>query len=105
MTRTTRSRNLDLIRWLHFGHESTAKLLAPVTNANYLSRMATGEMEITDRKARSIERASALPPEWLDRDNIEILKMSSVDHQLCKLISMLSDKKKVSLLQFLARDA
>ena len=93
MARTTRSVNLDLIRWLNLGHDSTAKLLSSVTNSNYLSKMATGDMEISDRKARSIERAAGLPQGWLDRNNIELLKMSLVEHQLHQVITALPQEK------------
>ena len=61
MARTTRSKNLDLIRWLNFGHENTAKKLISLTNANYLSKMATGDMEISDHNARSIESTLKMP--------------------------------------------
>ena len=102
MTTTTRSRNLDLIRWLNFGHETTAKKLVSLTNANYLSKMATGDMEIGDRKARSIERATELPLGWLDRDNIAMLKMTPLESQIHQLVSELPQEKKSALLALLA---
>ena len=105
MVKTVRSRNLDLIRWLNYGHDSTAKLLAHVTNANYLSKMATGDMEIGDRKARSIERAAELPSEWLDRDNIAVLKMSALDFKIHRAVFSLSEEKKAALLTLVASDA
>lgn len=102
MARTTRSRNLDLIRWLHHGHERTAKKLASVTNANYLSKMATAEMEVTDKKARSIEKALDLGAGWLDRDNVAILNMSPTEWELHQLIAALTDEVKAALLGFLS---
>lgn len=101
MPKTTRSRNLDLIRWLNFGHENTAKKLVSITNANYLSKMATGDMEISDRKARSIERATELPLGWLDRDNIAMLKMTPLECQIHQLVSQLSQEKQSALLALL----
>lgn len=105
MAKTVRSKNLDLIRWLNYGHDSTAKLLTHVTNANYLSKMATGDMEIGDRKARSIERAANMPSEWLDRDNIAVLKMSPLEFKIHRAVASLSEEKKVALLALIARDA
>ena len=105
MARTIRSRNMDLIRWINYGHESTAKLLMNVTNANYLSKMATGEMDIGDRKARSIERAAELPSEWLDRDNIAVLKMSPLEFKIYRALVSLPEEKKAALLTLIASDA
>ena len=105
MARTVRSRNVDLIRWLNYGHESTAKLLIHVTNANYLSKMANGDMEIGDRKARSIERAAEMPSEWLDRDNVAVLKMSPLEFKIHRAVLSLSEEKKAALLALIASDA
>lgn len=102
MPRTVRSRNLDLIRWLNFGHDSTAKLLMHVTNANYLSKMATGDMEMGDRKARSIERAASMPSEWLDRDNIAVLKMSSLEFKIHRAVAAMTEERKAALLTLLS---
>ncbi len=102
MPRTIRSRNLDLIRWLNFGHESTAKKLSSVINANYLSKMATGDMEIGDRKARAIERAVELPTGWLDRDNIAMLRISPMESQIHQFITKLPEEKQMALLALLS---
>ena len=57
MPNTTRSTNLDLIRWLNTSHKKTAKILAAVIpNDNYLSKMASGEMTIDDGMAREIDK-------------------------------------------------
>jgi hypothetical protein len=98
MARTTRSQNLDLIRWLNFGHENTAKKLINLTNANYLSKMATGDMEITDHMARNIELTLNMPVGWLDRDNLSLINMSALDSELCQAASSLSDASKTALL-------
>lgn len=102
MPRSTRSRNLDLIRWLNHGHENTAKKLASVTNANYLSKMATGDMEISDRKARTIEKALDLPVGWMDRENVAMLKMPATEFQLYQTVSRYHDEAKAALLNFLS---
>lgn len=104
MPRTTRSRNLDLIRWLNFGHEPSAKKLSSVVNANYLSKMATGDMEIGDRKARAIEKTAELPMGWLDRDNIRILRMSPIEAQLHLLVAQLSEDSKMALATLLSSE-
>lgn len=102
MPQTTRSRNLDLIRWLNYGHDSTAKKLSHITNTNYVSKMATGDMEISDRRARLIEKAVDLPVGWMDRDNIAILKMTPIEAQIYQLVSTLPEEKKSALLKLLA---
>tara|TARA_R110002072_G_scaffold139621_8_gene283408 strand:+ start:1379 stop:1696 length:318 start_codon:yes stop_codon:yes gene_type:complete len=86
MPRTIRSTNLDLIRWLNYGHESTANKLSALTNANYLSKMATGDMAIDDEMARSIESTLELPPGWMDRDNLGVLKMPVEAYKLSEAI-------------------
>ena len=98
MARTTRSQNLDLIRWLNFGHENTAKKLINLTNANYLSKMATGDMEISDHIARNIELTLNMPAGWLDRDNLSLINMSALDSELCQVAKSLSDASKTALL-------
>ena len=101
MARTTRSTNLDLIRWLNFGHERTAKKLASViTNSAYLSKMATGDMEVSDRKARVIEKELNLPSGWMDRDNTAILKTPAEDLSLLQSLSKLSAEAKSVLHTF-----
>ena len=102
MPQTTRSRNLDLIRWLNYGHENTSKKLSHITNSNYVSKMATGDMEIGERRARSIEKAVELPAGWMDRDNISILKMSPIEAQIHQLVAALPEEKQSALLKLLA---
>ena len=104
MARTIRSRNLDLIRWLNYGHDSTAKLLASVTNPSYLSKMATGEMDISDRKARSIEKSANLPVDWLDRNNIDVLGMTQIEYKLHQVVVALSPERKNALLTLLSKE-
>lgn len=104
MPQTTRSRNLDLIRWLNYGQDNTAKKLASVTNYNYVSKMATGDMEITDRRARAIEKAVELPTGWLDRDNISTLKMSPLQSRIHALVAALPEEKQMALLKLLTPD-
>lgn len=100
MPRTVRSRNLDLIRWLNFNHKNTCKMLAHLTNANYVSKMANGDMEIEDRMARRIEDSSHMPDLWMDRDNIALLKMCRLDYELHQNISSLPEDTKKTLLAF-----
>jgi hypothetical protein len=103
MPRTIRSINLDLIRWMNFGHENTAKkLVSVITNAAYLSKMATGDMEISDRKARSIEKELSLPNGWMDRDNIAVLKTPAEDMAVLASLAHLTPQAKTNLAKFLA---
>ncbi|MFM6990485.1 MAG: hypothetical protein ACKOWD_04160 [Rhodoferax sp.] len=67
--------------------------------------MATGEMEIGDRKARSLERAAELPSEWLDRDNIAVLKMSPLDYRIHRAVAELTEVKKAALFALLSSDS
>ncbi|GMU45948.1 MAG: hypothetical protein AMXMBFR26_07300 [Porticoccaceae bacterium] len=102
MPKTTRSLNLNLIRWLNGGHKNTSKMLSHVAHQGDISKMATGQMEISEWKARSIENALDLPDGWTDRDNISILKMSSIDVQIHRLVVALPEEKKSALLKFLS---
>jgi hypothetical protein len=103
MPRTLRSNNLDLIRWMNYGHENTAEKLAPViSNAAYLSKMATGDMEISDRKARAIEKELNLPTGWMDRDNEAVLVTPSEDIAVLAGLAKLSSAAKLNLARFLA---
>ena len=99
---TTRSKNLDLIRWLQGGHNNAAYRLECVTNSSYVSMMARGEREIRDYMAKSIETTLGLPERWMDRDHVEILNMSSLDWEVHTQILALSDTYKKCLLMFLA---
>jgi hypothetical protein len=101
MPRTIRSRNLDLIRWLDYGHKHTAKKLDSITNTNYLSKMATGEMEISDRKARSIEKTLGFPVGWLDRDNVALVMTTATDFELHRLLVDYPEDAKAGLVKFL----
>lgn len=101
MPRTIRSRNLDLIRWLNHGHKNTAKKLSSLTNENYISQMATGDMEISDHNARQIEKTLSLPDGWMDRDNVSILSMSKVDFKIYSHLNSQSQIAKDGLLAFL----
>jgi hypothetical protein len=101
MPRTIRSINLDLIRWLNHGHTNTAKTLSSLTNENYISKMATGDREISDNDARQIEKILSLPYGWMDRDNISMLSMSEVDFKIYAHLNSQSQSAKNGLLAFL----
>ena len=100
MTRTTRSKNIDLIRWLNFGHKNTSIKLINLTNANYLSKMATGDMEISDHDARNIESALKMSTGWLDRDNLALINMSAIDSDIYQASMALTEASKAALLRF-----
>lgn len=88
---------------MNFGHERTAKKLASViSNAAYLSKMATGDMEISDRKARSIEKELSLPIGWMDRDNVAVLRTSAEDMAVLTSLSHLNPQVKLKLASFLS---
>ncbi len=98
-----RSKNLDLIRWLNTTHKKTAeKLRTVVTNPNYLSQMARGEMVIQERKARQIEKVLGLPANWMDRDNLKLLQLSSTDYELYVLLCGCPEDAKDGLIKFLS---
>jgi hypothetical protein len=101
MPRTIRSTNLDLIRWLKGGQKPTAEKLAHLLNANYVSKMATGDMPISDETAREIERSFSLPKGWLDRDNEQIIRMTNPDYEVLVSIQDKSEAAKKSLSRFI----
>ncbi|XUO84835.1 hypothetical protein RVM27_03820 [Halomonas sp. KM007] len=86
------------------GHNNTAPKLASVANSSYISKMATGQMNISDYTARAIERALELPEGWMDRDNISILNMSLTQSQIHFLVSKLTIEKQTALFNFLSPD-
>lgn len=102
MPTTTRSANLDLLRHLNFGHKNTAKKLSSLTNENYISQMVTGDREISDHDARSIERLLSLPTGWMDRDNLAMLRLDRVDFDLCASLTRHSQPAKEALLTLLS---
>ncbi len=97
-----RSRNMDLIRWLNGGHKATAKKLSSLTNASYVSKMATGDMKINDYVARKIESRFELPHGWMDRENVTLLHLPNSDFELHQRIAMLPEAAKASLREFLS---
>ena len=101
MPTTIRSKNLDLIRWLNHGHKNAAKKLSNITNENYISQMATGDMQISDIDARQIEKELALPEGWMDRDNIELLAMSVTEFKIYSCLNNQPEIAKDGLLNFL----
>jgi len=105
MPRTIRSTNLDLIRWLNHGHKNTAAKLSAITNENYISKMATGDMAISDYDARQIEKTLSLPDGWMDRDNIALLSMGKADFKIHCFLSNQPQTAKDGLLAFLESSA
>ena len=104
MSKTIRSRNLDLIRCLNQGHKNTAQRLSHITNSNYVSKMASGEMNISTDRARLIEEAVKLPEGWLDRDNAAILEMTPIEAEIHLLVAKLPKEKQFALLKLLTPD-
>jgi hypothetical protein len=98
---SVRSNNLDLIRWMERGHENTCNKLSHLFNAYQVSRMATGRQTISDSAARDIETSFALPKGWLDRNNIELLKMGSLDYEALQAIRPKSGNAKNGLVSLL----
>lgn len=96
-----RAKNLDLIRWINGGQENTAAKLSDVTNYNYISKMATGDMEISDNQARKIERIMSLPNGWMDRENLSMLLMKEADFKIYTRIKEKTETAKNGLLAFL----
>lgn len=98
-----RSDNLNLIRKILIGrHKDTAKELAKVANSNYISQMATGDMEISDHQAREIEITLQLPCGWMDRDNIQLLKIEATEFNILSHITTQPQFAKDGLLSFLS---
>ena len=103
MTRSTRSRNLDLLRWYHYGNENlSSKISRVVTNRTYVSKMCTDDMPIGDITARAIESVLGLPNGWLDRNTVVMVEMNELDWELHTKTSSLSDTAKRNLLDFIS---
>ncbi len=92
-----RATNLCLARYLNFGHNNTAAKVRGVVNSNYLSRMALGDMKISDYSGRSIERVLELPKGWLDQDNSKFLNLTDEQYTLLTLVRDLPRSKQLAL--------
>jgi hypothetical protein len=101
MAQSVRSRNLDLLRWLYGTHKAMSKKLSRIANPAYLSEMATNKRQIGNGTAREIEETLDLPVGWMDRDNVALLLMPTVDSQIHTAIADCSEPAKAGLLQFL----
>lgn len=102
MPQTTRSNNLDLIRWMVGGQKATAAKMANITNENYVSKMATGDRAISNTMARKIEKTFRLPESWLDRDNEKAIRMSMEDYEIFSLLAEYSPEAKKAIVDFLS---
>jgi plasmid maintenance system antidote protein VapI len=103
MTMNLRQKNLMLARSLFGGmFGNLARAFGPSMSTTALSRMSTGEAEITDTVARRIEQKLGLAEYWLDRDNDSLLRMGYLDHQVHLQTSRLPDDKKRNLISLLS---
>ena len=103
MARTLRSDNMELLRCIHGGHKFISKKLDHITNSNYVSKMATGDMDMTDSMARNIESTLKYPSGWLDRENKAILKLEHIDYEIIMVLKNASLDSKKGLLQFISQ--
>jgi hypothetical protein len=99
--RSTRSNNFDLIRWMQGGHKPTCKKLEHLTNENYVSKMACGDMDISDSMARNIEKCFNMPDGWLDRNNEGVINISQIEFELLCVLREKSVTAKQGLLDLL----
>jgi len=102
MSQSRRAQNLHLARHLCDGLGNLVAELAPSTNEAELIRMGQGKKDITNAVSQTIEQRLNLPPEWMDRDNEGLLKMSPLDYAIHKKISLLPGEAKEALLAFVA---
>ena len=73
-----------------------------MTNAAYISEMIRGQREISDRDARKIEALLKIEDGWMDRDNLQVIKMPDIDYKLFMAVSSISLNKGVALLSLLS---
>jgi plasmid maintenance system antidote protein VapI len=103
MTMTIRRKNLMIARALYSGKlDNLSKAFGPSMSVAALSRMSTGDTDITDTIARRIEQKLELAEFWLDRDNEALLRMSYIDHQVHQQTTHLPDDKKQHLIALLS---
>ena len=102
MPYTSRSKNLSLLCHLWGRQEDIAGVLKPLTNAAYISEMIRGQREISDRDARKIEALLKIEDGWMDRDNLQVIKMPDIDYKLFMAVSSISLNKGVALLSLLS---
>lgn len=92
-----RNSNITLLRHVYDGLGNLARAIAPITNENSLMKMGRGDQEISDEVARKIEEKLSLPRNGMDRDNDAPIKMSALEYQIYKKISLMTEEKKCSL--------
>jgi hypothetical protein len=97
-----RRKNLILARALYGDSlQNLSKAVGSLISTSMLSRMSTGDSEISDTLARRIEQKLGLAEYWLDRDNHGLLKMDSMDYQVHEKATQLPDDKKQHLIALL----
>lgn len=102
MAKSIRMENLHLARHLCDGLGNLAAALAPITNEAALIKMGQGKKAITDVMARDIEQMLGVPCGWMDRNNEGLIRLTALDHELFKQVSLLSDEAKKSLFEFIS---
>jgi plasmid maintenance system antidote protein VapI len=97
-----RRKNLTLARALYGGSlENLSNAVGSLISTSMLSRLPTGDSEISLTLARRIKQKLGLPEFWLDRDNHALLKMDSTNCQVHAQTTQLPDDKKQHLIALL----
>lgn len=77
--------NFSLLRHLRGTHKMLVADLRGTASWNEISKYAMGDRDISDFRARAIERQLDLPQGWLDREHAADLKASAETHRLFTL--------------------
>lgn len=96
-----RAHNLFLARSITGGEAGQLAALQQAIPQSTLQNQVKGKKAITAADTNRYAEAFGLPPDWFDRDNEGLLRMSDVDYSLVKVVLQLQANQKTGLLALL----
>jgi len=101
MLTPTRARNLFLARFLTGTERGQLEALEGDVSQATLQRQVKNEKPISNVDAVRYAKGFGLPPDWFDRDNEQLLRMSECDYRLVTAVLQLQAAQKEGLLSLL----
>lgn len=101
MQTPTRARNLFLARSLVGTERGQLVALEGTVSQATLQRQVKNEKPISDADAVCYAKGFGLPPDWLDRDNEQLLRMTQGEYRLVMAVLQLQAAQKEGLLSLL----
>lgn len=101
MQTPTRAHNLFLARSLIGTERGQLETLKGAVSQATLQRQVKNEKPISNADAVRYAKGFGLPPDWFDRDNEQLLRMSEGDYRLVTAVLQLQAAQKEGLLSLL----